>query len=107
MTVIACGTVPLIYAARFNLSFESLMNFDLEICPLCGVGRLVEHTHERRNKIDVYKFVVRGLLHSVCTDCGERVTTPEQMCHNKRVLIDARAQAVAERNRLRRLTPTG
>ena len=54
-----------------------------------------------------YAIVVRGLLHSVCADCGERGTTADQTCHNTRVLIDARAQAVAERDRLQRLTPAG
>ena len=69
------------------------MNIDPGICPLCEVGRLVEHFHERHNETDGYKFVVRGLLHSGCTDCGEGVTTADQTRHNKRILIDARAQA--------------
>lgn len=83
----------------------SIMNIDPETCPLCGVGRLIEHSHERQNETDGYEFVVRGLLHSVCSDCGERVTTPDQTRHNKRILIDARAQA--ERVRLRPPTQAG
>lgn len=86
---------------------ESIMNIDPEICPLCGVGRLVQHAHERHNETDGNEFVVRGLLHSVCSDCGERVMTPDQTRHNKRILIGARAQAEAERDRLRPPTLTG
>lgn len=81
------------------------MNTDHGLCPLCGVGKLVEHHHERQSELDGHKFVISGLLHSVCDGCGERVTTPDESRHNKRVISDARVQAVAERDRLQRLTP--
>jgi HTH-type transcriptional regulator/antitoxin MqsA len=81
------------------------MNTDLTLCPLCGEGHLVEHTHDRNGDIDGFRYVVRGLRHSLCDHCGETITTPEQSRHNKRVIIEARDRAVAERNRVERLIP--
>jgi len=81
------------------------MNTDLGICPLCGVGKLVEHRDERQSEIDGYKIVIQGLLHSECAECSEHVTTPDQSRHNKRIISDARARAVVERDRLQRLSP--
>lgn len=82
------------------------MSIDLKSCPLCGEGVLVQHEHDRESEIDGYKFVIRGLLHSVCDHCHERVVTPDQSRHNKRVVVEARANAVSERDRSQRLTPT-
>lgn len=68
-------------------------------CPICGEGNLLTRKHQRDSELDGYKFVVSSLLHSVCDHCGERVTTPDQSRHNKKVLVDSRARAVAERDR--------
>lgn len=81
------------------------MNIEAKVCPVCGEGELVEYQHEHSTDIDGYGFVVRGLRHSLCTQCHERVVTPEQSRHNKRTMIEARARAVAERDRAQRLTP--
>ncbi len=81
------------------------MDFDPMTCPVCGVGRLVERHHEKKSEIDGHPFVIRGLLHSVCDHCDERVTTPAQSRHNKKMIADARTQAVAERDRLQRFKP--
>jgi len=59
------------------------------LCPLCGEGQLVEQTHERHAEIDGHAYVVSGLLHSLCSHCGEYITTPEQSRHNKRTIIDS------------------
>lgn len=75
------------------------------LCPLCGEGRLVEHNHERHFEIEGFAYTVSGLRHSLCNHCGEDITTPDQSRHNKRVIIAARDQVVAERDRLQRLTP--
>jgi len=73
--------------------------------PLCGEGRLVEHAHERDCNIEDHTYVVSGLRHSLCSHCGEDITTPDQSRHNKRTIIEARNQAVAERDRAQRLVP--
>jgi HTH-type transcriptional regulator/antitoxin MqsA len=75
------------------------------LCPMCGEGQLVEHTHERHYKIEGLAYVVSGLRHSLCSHCGEDITTPDQSRHNKRVIIEARDRAVAERDAVQRLTP--
>lgn len=74
-------------------------------CPICGEGTLVANVHERSYDVDGFPYVVQGLRHSLCDHCGEYITTPEQSRYNKRVIIAARDQAVAERDRLQRLTP--
>lgn len=81
------------------------MTTHLVLCPLCGEGHLTEQTHDRASDIDGFRFVVRGLRHSLCDHCGETITTPEQSRHNKRAMIRARAQALAERHRVERLRP--
>ena len=75
------------------------------LCPLCGEGRLLEHSQERQYKNEDHAYVVTDLRYSLCSHCGEEITTPEQSRHNKRIIIAARDQAVAERDRLERLTP--
>ncbi|WP_082708462.1 type II toxin-antitoxin system MqsA family antitoxin [Thiobacillus denitrificans] len=82
------------------------MNADLKGCPVCGEGALVQHIHDRDSEIDGYKFVIHGLLYSVCDHCHERVTTPELSRQNKKVVIEARANALTERDREQRLTPS-
>ena len=76
-----------------------------DICPLCDHGKLVERERSRDLEIDGFAYQVRGLKSSECSDCGGVVTTLEQSRHNKRTMIEARAQAVAERDRVQRLTP--
>lgn len=83
------------------------MNLNAENCPLCGEGTLVPHQHERTSEIDGHKFIIRGFQHSICDHCHERVTTPAQSRHNKQLIIEARALAVAERDRNQRLSPAG
>lgn len=80
------------------------MNDSSILCPLCGEGRLVEHTHERHLDVDGHAYVVSGLRHSLCSHCGEDITTPEQSRYNKRTIIEARHQAVAARDQAQRLT---
>ena len=75
------------------------------LCPLCGEGRLVEHTQERHFKSDDLAYVVTGLRYSLCSHCGEEITAPDQSRHNKRAIIAARDRAVAERDRVERLRP--
>lgn len=81
------------------------MNDNSILCPLCGEGQLIEHTHERPAEIEGHAYVVSGLLHSLCSHCGEYITTPAQSRHNKRVIITARDQAVASRDATHRLSP--
>lgn len=76
-----------------------------DICPLCDHGKLVERERSRDLEIDGFAYQVRGLKSSECSDCGGVVTTLEQSRHNKRTMIEARAQAVAERDRSQRLMP--
>ena len=68
------------------------------LCPLCGAGQLIEHTHEHPAEIKGHAYVVPGLLHTLCSHCGEYITTPEQSRHNKRVILGARDQAIAVRD---------
>lgn len=82
------------------------MSKDTSLCPLCAAGQLIEHTHERQEEIDGHAIVISGLLHSLCTHCGEYITTPNQSRHNKRVLIEARQRAVEARDHAERLTPS-
>jgi HTH-type transcriptional regulator/antitoxin MqsA len=81
------------------------MNADSILCPLCGKGSLCEETDVRNADIDGFQYVVHGLRHSFCDHCGETITTPEQSRHNKRMIVEARDRAVAERNRTERLGP--
>lgn len=81
------------------------MNPDPKTCPVCGVGTLVAHRHERKETLDSHSYVIRGLLHSICDHCNERVTTPDQLRQNKRLIADARVRAVAERDQAQRLKP--
>jgi len=81
------------------------MDTDRRVCPICGEGELVEREHDRKSEVEGYEFVIRGLLHSVCASCNERVTTPAQSRHNKRVISEANMNAVAERDRLQRFKP--
>ncbi len=74
-------------------------------CPICDEGHLIENTHELAADLEGYSYVIPGLLHSLCNHCGEYITTPDQSRHNKRVIIAARDQAVAARDRAQRLTP--
>lgn len=76
------------------------------LCPVCGEGHLVEHTHARDAELEGYSYVVKGLRHSLCDHCGEDITTPDQSRYNKRAIIEARNRAVAERDRAQRLSPT-
>jgi len=81
------------------------MSDSLILCPLCGEGRLIEHTQERHFKNEGLAYVVTGLRYSLCSHCREEITTPEQSRHNKRAIIAARDRAVAERDQLERLRP--
>lgn len=66
----------------------------------------MQKEHTRELDIDGYKYVVSGLLHSECNSCNEWITTPEQSRHNKRLIVEARANAVAARDDSQRLTPS-
>lgn len=74
-------------------------------CPICGEGNLVESTYTRPAEISGYQFSINGLLRSQCANCQEIVTTREQSRHNKRLISEARAEAVDARDRADRLTP--
>lgn len=74
-------------------------------CPICDKGHLIENTHELAADLEGYSYVIPGLLHSLCDHCGEYITTPDQSRHNKRLIIAARDQAVAARDRAQRLAP--
>ena len=78
------------------------MSDNSTLCPICGEGHLIEHTHDLAAEIEGYSYVVDGLLHSICDHCDEYITTPDQSRHNKRVIIAARDQAGGEC-----LRPTG
>ena len=55
-------------------------------CPICGMGQLIEHKH----KLAFDGANIPDLLHSLCSYCGEYVTTPEQSRHNKRLITEFR-----------------
>jgi len=81
------------------------MSDNSTLCPICGEGHLIEHTHDLASELEGHSYVINGLLHSLCDHCDEYITTPDQSRHNKRVIIAARDQAVAARDRAQRLTP--
>lgn len=83
------------------------MNRQAMLCPLCGEGQLIEHSHRRDFEFDGQGYLVSGLRHSSCSHCGEDITTPEQSRHNKRAIIEARTQAVAQRDRAQSMNPGG
>jgi HTH-type transcriptional regulator / antitoxin MqsA len=70
------------------------MNPQPDLCPICGQGQLIEHTHGHRTDPGGQGNVVSGLLHSICNGCGEYVATPEQSRHNKRMIVAARGNAI-------------
>ncbi len=81
------------------------MNKNYTLCPICGEGKLIAHTHDLAAEIEGYRYVVKGLQHSLCNHCDEYLTTPDQSRHNKGVISAARDQAVTARDRAQRLTP--
>lgn len=81
------------------------MSENSTLCPICGEGHLIEHTHDLEAELEGYSYVINGLLHSICDHCDEYIITPDQSRHNKRMIIAARDQAVAARDRALRLTP--
>lgn len=83
-------------------AMKAAMYQDSNLCPLCGTGRLVEHTHERQNTIDGQRLTVYSLVHSICDYCGEYITTPWQSRRNKRTIAEA-----AHRSSSPRTTATG
>jgi YgiT-type zinc finger domain-containing protein len=74
------------------------MKDEIIICPLCGVGQLIERTHKHLAEIKGHAYVVPGLLHTLCSHCSEYIMTPEQSRHNKLAIMAARDQAIAVRD---------
>lgn len=68
-----------------NICKCSVMN-KMVNCPICGMGQLIEHKH----KLAFDGANIPNLLHSLCSYCGEYVTTPEQSRHNKTLINEFR-----------------
>ena len=63
-----------------------------ELCPICEKGILLEQNHLHPigfHPIHRYQEFVT-LEHSICDNCGEWITTPEQSRANKKIIIAAK-----------------